>query len=127
MFELVIFLIGYFGTDYKGSIDENPALNKFVEFLREKTEFLCENGSDYTWYIDKSSLSMTLFKLHFIVIFMYTMIFQIVLFIIPYKYDRLERTPSEEKADKKRRAKARKKKQQRNKNQLGKEVDFSIV
>ena len=70
---------------------------------------------------------MTLFKLHFIVIFMYTMIFQIVLFIIPYKYDRLERTPAEEKADKIRRAKARKKKQQRNKSQLGNEVNFSIV
>ena len=44
---------------------------------------------------------MTLFKLHFIVIFMYTMIFQIVLFIIPYKYDRLKKTEKEEKAEKK--------------------------
>ena len=53
---------------------------------------------------------MTLFKLHFIVIFMYTMIFQIVLFIIPYKYDRLKKTEKEEKAEKKRKAKARAKK-----------------
>ena len=114
MFELVIFLIGYFGTDYKGgSFDGNPLFNSVVEFLQENAKFLCKTGYYSTWWIDTSPLSMTLFKLHFIVIFMYTMIFQIVLFIIPYKYDRLERTPSEEKADKKRGAKARKKKQQR--------------
>ena len=56
---------------------------------------------------------MTLFKLHFIVIFMYTMIFQIVLFIIPYKYDRLKKTENEEKAEKKLKAKARAKKKKR--------------
>ena len=60
---------------------------------------------------------MMLFKFHFIVIFMYTMIFQIVLFIIPYKYDRLEKTKKEKKADKKRKEKARLKKQRRKKNQ----------
>ena len=115
MFELVIFLIGYFGTDYeKGSFDGHPLFNSVVQFLQTNAKFLCKDDYYSTWWIDTSPLSMTLFKLHFIVIFMYTMIFQIVLFIIPYKYDRLERTPSEEKADKKRGAKARKKKQQRN-------------
>ena len=118
MFELVIFLIAYFGTDFEGSFGEkHKHLNNLLQFLR-KAKFACKDDSETTraWYIEDTPFPMTLFKLHFIVIFMYTMIFQIVLFIIPYKYDRLERTPAEEKADKKRRAKARKKKQHRNKN-----------
>jgi len=117
MFELLIFLIGFFGTDYdNGFFDGHQLLNSIVQFLQEKAKFLCKEGFKSRWFIDKSLYSMTLFKLHFIVIFMYTLIFQIVLFIIPYKYDRLKRTPAEKKADKKRRAKARKKKQKRNKN-----------
>ena len=122
MFELVIFLIGYFGTDktIKDS-SGNPSIfinsSSFAQFLYGiGAYFECEHDHDSTWWIEASPYSMTLYKLHFIVIFMYTMIFQIVLFIIPYKYDRLEKTPAEEKADKKRRAKARKKKQHRNKN-----------
>jgi len=117
MFELVIFLIGYFGTDYVGGFfDDHQLFNSVVQFLRENAKFLCKKDYYSTWWIEISPFSMTLFKLHFIVIFMYTMIFQIVIFIIPYKYDRLKRTPAEKKADKKRRAKARKKKQKRNKN-----------
>ena len=56
---------------------------------------------------------MTLFKLHFIVIFMYTTLFIIVLFKIPYKYDRILRTKKEKKADKKSKAKRRAKRRAR--------------
>ena len=41
---------------------------------------------------------MMLFKLHFVVIMMYTTLFIIVLFKIPYKYNRIMKTPQEEKA-----------------------------
>lgn len=44
---------------------------------------------------------MTLFKFHFIVIFMYTIIFTIVLYEIPYRYGRLMKTDKEIEADKK--------------------------
>ena len=52
---------------------------------------------------------MTLFKFHFIVIFMYTIIFTIVLYEIPYRYGRLMKTDKEIEADKKKRKKRRKK------------------
>lgn len=58
-------------------------------------------------------MSMTLFKLHFIVIFMYTSLFMIVLFKIPYKYDRIEKTHKEKCVEKKRRSKVRAKKRRR--------------
>ena len=53
---------------------------------------------------------MMLFKFHFIVIFMYTMIFTIVLWEIPYRYNRLMKTENELKAEKKKRKKQRAKK-----------------
>ena len=58
-------------------------------------------------------MSMTLFKLHFIVIFMYTTLFAIVLFKIPYKYDRIRKTDAEKREEKKRRQKIREKKLRR--------------
>ena len=50
---------------------------------------------------------MTLFKLHFIVIFMYTTIVIIVLWKIPYRYDRIVKPKKEKKAESKKRRKRR--------------------
>ena len=50
---------------------------------------------------------MTLFKFHFIVIFMYTMIFIVVLWEIPFRYDRIRKSPAEKKRERKTRAKRR--------------------
>lgn len=61
---------------------------------------------------------MTLFKLHFIVIFMYTTIFIIVLWKIPYRYDRIKKTKSEKKAIRKAQRKKRNKKKKTGKNAL---------
>ena len=47
---------------------------------------------------------MMLFKFHFIVIYMYTMLFIFVLYTIPYKYDRIKKTKKENKVEKKKRA-----------------------
>ena len=55
-----------------------------------------------------------LFKFHFIVIFMYSTIFIIVLFKIPYKYDRIMKTKEEKNKDRKSRAKKRAKRKGKN-------------
>ena len=57
---------------------------------------------------------MMLFKFHFIVIFMYSTIFIIVLFKIPYKYDRIMKTKEEKKSERKHRAKKRAKRKGKN-------------
>ena len=74
--------------------------------------FLCcggLNSGSAIWFIDSAVPAMTLFKFHFIVIFMYTIIFTIVLYEIPYRYGRLMKTDKEIEADKKKRKKRRKK------------------
>ena len=77
--------------------------------------FYCAVGKDSTWFVEHSPLSMTLFKLHFIVIFMYCTIFIIVLYKIPFKYDRIMMTDSEKKKERKSRNKKRAKRKGRNK------------
>ena len=62
---------------------------------------------------------MTLFKFHFIVIFMYTTLFMIVLFKLPFKYDRIIMNKAERKALRKRKAK------NRNKNRRNKHISNS--
>lgn len=99
LFELLIFAIGFFGTDYV----TNPNPVEFWAKLVSAFKFECANGTEATWYIDHSAASMTLFKLHFVVIFMYTALFSIVLYKIPYKYDRIKMSKSEKKSDRKRR------------------------
>ena len=103
LFELLIFALGYFGTDYAGCDDKTGTMCLIVT----KFKFMCAVGATSTWYIENTAFSMTLFKLHFVVIFMYTTVFIIVLFKIPYKYDRISKTNKEKKADKKQRAKRR--------------------
>ena len=66
---------------------------------------------------------MTLFKLHFIVIFMYTTIFIIVLWKIPYRYDRIIKTKQEKKAENKKR---RKKRAKRLRNKVQMHEDLSV-
>lgn len=102
LFELSIFCIGFFGTDFAS---RNPTGTWST--LMAAFEFECLVGTEDTWFVDKTPASMTLFKLHFIVIFMYTTLFMIVLFKIPYKYDRLQKTSQEKKADRSKRAKRR--------------------
>ena len=53
---------------------------------------------------------MTLFKFHLIVIFMYTAIIWVVLWEIPYRYDRIKKSKAERrKLRKKRQTKAKRK------------------
>ena len=59
-----------------------------------------------------------LFKLHFIVIFMYTTLFMIVLFKIPYKYDRIKKNKDERKAEKKKERKKKEKRRSRTRKQV---------
>ena len=99
LFELLIFALGFLGSDYyyydKSMSD--TSINNFLTAF----QFECAVGRKTIWFIEHSPASMTLFKLHFIVIFMYTTLFMIVLFKIPYKYDRIMKTGKEERADKK--------------------------
>lgn len=104
----MIFAIGFLGTDYSPA-DDQP----FLLWIKDQFEFGCNTKHDTRWFIEKTSMSMTQFKFHFIVIFMYTSLFMIVLFKIPYKYDRIEKTAKEKVVEKKRRAKARAKKRRR--------------
>ena len=106
MFELLIFALGYFGSDY--GFKEDKLNTKIYDFLK-MFKFDCAVGRMSVWFIEHSPASMTLFKLHFIVIFMYTTLFMIVLFKIPYKYDRIRMTGKEKRADRRSRAKRRRK------------------
>ena len=83
MFELLIFCVSFYGSDKESS--DPGALLLFLQ----KFQFQCALDSKSVWFIEGTTLSMTLFKLHFIVIFMYTTLFMIVLFKIPFKYDRI--------------------------------------
>ena len=56
---------------------------------------------------------MMLWKFHFIVIFMYTTLIMIVLFKIPYKYDRIRKNKKEKKIDRKKRQKKEKRRKRR--------------
>ena len=105
LFELLIFTLGYFGSDFVFSDN----IDTPIYTLLKNFQFECAVAKKSMWFIEKTPASMTLFKLHFIVIFMYTTLFMIVLFKIPYKYDRIEKTKKEKRADRKSRAKRRRK------------------
>ena len=83
---------------------------------------MCAVDKKSIWFIEKGPLSMMLFKFHFIVIFMYSTIFIIVLFKIPYKYDRIRKTKTEKIADKKQRAKRK----QRRKGRKHKDISLDL-
>ena len=85
-------------------------------------EFMCAVDKKSIWFIEKGPLSMMLFKFHFIVIFMYSTVFIIVLFKIPYKYDRIRKTDSEKAAEKKKRSKKRAKRRGRKSKDIGKDM-----
>ena len=71
---------------------------------------------------------MMLFKFHFIVIFMYSTIFIIVLFKIPYKYDRIMKTKEEKKKERKSRNKRRaKRKGRNNKKDLSEDLHAQVL
>jgi len=91
LFELMIFGLGFFGTDYDGCKNSDETICK----LLTNFEFMCGVNRSSIWFVEKGPLSMMLFKFHFIVIFMYSTIFLIVLFKIPYKYDRIKKTKKE--------------------------------
>ncbi len=69
---------------------------------------------------------MILWKFHFIVIFMYTTIFMIVLFKIPYKYDRIRKSKKEKQVDKKKRDKREKKRKKKSGNSTRKKLHMSL-
>jgi len=96
LFELLIFIVAFFAND----MPEQKLGQPFWDFMK-KFQFICESehGQNTVWNVDYSSLSMTLFKLHFIVIFMYTSISTIVLYTIPYRFDRIKKTRQEKKAE----------------------------
>ena len=113
MFELMIFAVGFFGSDYQRFNDLDPKTDlAWLKFARN-FQFSCKEHKTSIWFIDHSSLSMMLFKLHFIVIFMYTTLFMIVLFKIPYKYDRIKKNKEERKAEKKKEKKKKDKRRSR--------------
>ena len=109
LFELLIFAIAFLGTDKLIKESEEP--RPLIDFLHDKFQFYCWESSK--WWIEKTSFSMTLFKLHFIVIFMYQIVITIVLWKIPYKYDRIKKTKEEKDFEKKRKTKSRMKKRQK--------------
>jgi len=51
--------------------------------------FVCDKDASSKWNTDYTTASMMLFKFHIIVIFMYTMMIWVVLWEVPYRYDRL--------------------------------------
>ena len=118
LFELLIFTIGGLSSDFPERIEVfGDTVSNGIYWLQVHFGFGCqtERGFPTRWQTELTSYTMTLFKLHFIVIMMYTTLFIIVLFKIPYKYDRLQKTPKEQKAERKRRAKKRSRKLKRRK------------
>ena len=109
LFEVAIFFIGFFGSDYRQHLDQDKIWYKFFCNFR----FYCEDDSPSTWYVDTSTLSMMLFKFHFIVIFMYTMTFSIVLWEVPYRYGRIMKTEKELEGEKKKRKKKKAKRRKK--------------
>ena len=106
LFEVLIFILGFFGSDYLSYLDRDSLYYEmFAPF-----KFTCVPDQSSHWYVDSSPASMMLFKFHFIVIFMYTMTFTIVLWEIPYRFNRLMKTDKELSAEKKKRKKKRTKK-----------------
>ena len=57
--------------------------------IMEQFKFICSDKGETVWNTDYSMRSMLLFKFHIIVIFMYTAMVWIILWEIPYRYDRL--------------------------------------
>ena len=109
LFEIAIFFIGFFGSDYLQEIAKDSVwYNIFYAF-----RFECKVGYKSRWNDDASAFSMMLFKFHFIVIFMYTMIFCIVLWEIPYRYGRLMKTEKELTQEKQKKKKKRDKKRRK--------------
>ena len=99
----MIFVLGFLGSvilhHYKKPVEEYGFWLKFLANF----QFTCEPGYKSRWFIEKSAASMMLWKFHFIVIFMYTTLIMIVLFKIPYKYDRIRKNKKEKKIDRKKR------------------------
>ena len=81
--------------------------------------FECAVDKPSIWFIEKTPASMTLFKFHFIVIFMYTMLFIFVLYTIPYKYDRIKKTKKEKMVEKKEQKKRNKRKKKKIRGTIG--------
>ena len=108
-FELAIFLLGFFGSDYP--FPEYSGGCYGVKKIFRSFQFLCDEESNAYWDIDgASTLNMMVFKFHFIVIFMYTAIIWVVLWEVPYRYGRLIKTQEEKnKAHKKQKKKAKRK------------------
>lgn len=71
---------------------------------------ILENAEGSYWNVDCTTKSMMLFKFHIIVIMMYTMVIWVVLWEVPYRYDRLRKSKAEKLNEKKRRKKAARKK-----------------
>mmetsp|Transcript_19699 Transcript_19699/g.26648 ORF Transcript_19699/g.26648 Transcript_19699/m.26648 type:complete len:161 (-) Transcript_19699:337-819(-) len=101
-------MLGFFGSNYR--IQKGTLWYDLIHPFGFKCEGGLKSGSSI-WFVDRSTWSMMLFKFHFIVIFMHTMTFSIVLWELPYRYNRLMKTPAEKKAEKKKRNKHRSKKQ----------------
>ena len=58
---------------------------------------------------------------------MYSTVFVIVLFKIPYKYDRIKKTKDEKKAEKKKRTKKRAKRRGRKTKDIGKDMHLQVL
>ena len=102
---MLIFILGFLGSVILHHYDYRKQPEEYGYWLKLLSEFqfTCEEGYRSRWYIEKSAASMMLWKFHFIVIFMYTTLFMIVLFKIPYKYDRIRKNKKEKKIDRKKR------------------------
>ena len=107
-FELLIFILGYFGSDYK--FPNYPSCTGWKKIFKS-FQFLCHETNEQKWDIDgASTTNMMVFKFHIIVIFMYTMTIWVVLWEVPYRYDRIKKTKEEKKkARKNQRKKAKSK------------------
>ena len=119
-------MLGFFGSNY--DFAEFPtdkwSFKKFVKSFSlicvdENGEQVGALGAGSHWNVDCAKTSMMLFKFHIIVIMMYTMVIWVVLWEVPYRYDRLRKTTAEKKAMRKKRKKAARKKQKKKQKAMG--------
>ena len=128
-FELLIFVLGYFGSNYKFE-KFDPDEYKFKTIIKS-FQMICVDEDDKKilgeregsfWNVDCTTKSMMLFKFHIIVIMMYTMVIWVVLWEVPYRYDRLKKSKAEKQAARKKRKKAARKKLKKKNKANGKDA-----
>ena len=96
LFQAAVFWLAVWANDF--SIETTPTF--ITNFA-----FECEVDHPTRWWINKTSQSEMMYELHPIILHMYVTLVMIVVVTVPFKYDRLHKTPKEKAIEQKKKAK----------------------